>query len=233
MTESEVREILTNRLAKVRERIAAACARVQRQPSEVTLVAVTKTVSSQVAGLLPELGVLDLGENRPQELWRKAEELKSLPIRWHMIGHLQRNKIERTLPVAQLIHGVDSLRLLNAIAAEGENQGQRPRVLLQMNVSREEQKHGFDLDELLAASEAIAKIPVDVLGLMGMAAYGDNPAEARPSFADLRKFRDRLRATTGLPLDELSMGMSGDFEVAIEEGATIVRIGTTLFEGLG
>ena len=150
-----------------------------------------------------------------------------------MIGHLQRNKIERTLAVGQLIHGVDSLRLLDAIGAEGEEQGRRPRVLLQMNVSREKQKHGFDLDELLAANSAISAARVDVLGLMGMAAYSDEPENARPSFADLRAFRDRLRLETGLPLDELSMGMSGDFEVAIEEGATIVRIGTTLFEGLG
>jgi PLP dependent protein len=233
MTEAEVRGILAERLANVRERIAAACARVGRQPGEVTLVAVTKTTSSNVAGLLPGLGVINLGENRPQELWRKAEELKSLPILWHMIGHLQRNKVERTLPVAHLIHGVDSLRLLQALTAEGGKQGQRPRVLLQMNVSREGQKHGFDIEELLASSKTLSTLPVDVLGLMGMAAYSDQPEDARPSFAGLRKFRDRLRVATGLPLNELSMGMSGDFEVAIEEGATTVRIGTTLFEGLG
>jgi PLP dependent protein len=229
---SDVRAILAERLARVRERIEAACSRAGREASSVTLVAVTKTVDPEVAGLLAELGVLDLGESRPQELWRKAEALKHLPIRWHLIGHLQRNKVERSLPLAHLIHSVDSFRLLNEVAAEGTKQGLRPRVLLQVNASREGQKHGFEFDELLAAVAELREAPVDVLGLMGMAALSDNPEEARPAFAELRRFRDLLRTATGLPLEQLSMGMSGDFEVAIEEASTLVRIGTTLFEGL-
>jgi pyridoxal phosphate enzyme (YggS family) len=228
MTDDEIRAILAERVNTVRSRIAAACGRVGRSTEEVTLVAVTKTVSSRVASFLPELGILDLGENRPQELWRKAEELKHLPIRWHMIGHLQRNKVERTLPLVHLTHAVDSLRLIKAIAAEGH----RSRVLLQVNGSKEEQKHGFDFEELFAATAEIERASVEVQGLMTMAAYSDEPENARPTFAALRQFRDRLRGETGWRVDLLSMGMSGDFEVAIEEGATIVRVGNTLFEGL-
>lgn len=235
MTDDELRTVLADRVAAVRGRIAAAGARAGRDPADVTLVAVTKTVSPRVAGLMPGLGVADLGENRPQELWRKAEALKHLPVRWHMIGHLQRNKVERTLPLVHLTHGIDSRRLTEAVAAEGVRRGLRPTVLLQVNASREEQKHGFGSDELLRSAAEIARLPLDVVGLMGMAAYADDPEAARPAFAELRRLRDRLRAEwsagdTRLP--HLSMGMSGDFEVAIEEGATLVRIGSTLFEGL-
>jgi PLP dependent protein len=235
MTDDELRSLLADRVAAVRGRIAAACARAGRDPAGVTLVAVTKTVSPRVAGLMPELGVPDLGENRPQELWRKAEALKHLPIRWHMIGHLQRTKVERTLPLVHMIHAIDSLRLAQAVAAEGVKRGRRPTVLLQVNASREEQKHGFDSDELLPSGAEIARLPLDVVGLMGMAAYADDPEAARPTFADLRRLRDRLRAewpAGDIQLTHLSMGMSGDFEVAVEEGATLVRVGSTLFEGL-
>ncbi len=235
MTDPELRTVLAERIAMVRKRIAAACARVDRELDEVTLVAVTKTVSPRVAGLLPELAVFDLGESRPQELWRKTEALKDLPIRWHMIGHLQRNKVERTLPLVNLIHSVDSLRLLQTIAAEGAKHKLRPRVLLQINASHEAQKHGFDFDELRQSQSEIARMPVTVVGLMGMAALSDDPEQSRATFAELRALRDRLQSeweAGGIQLAQLSMGMSGDFEVAIEEGSTLVRIGTTLFGGL-
>jgi PLP dependent protein len=237
MTDTELRTVLAERLAAVRARIAAACARANRDPAEVTLVAVTKTVSPRVAAMMVELGVADLGENRPQELWRKAAELSHLPIRWHLVGHLQRNKVERTLPLVHLIHSVDSLRLFQAIAAAARTRGSCPPILLQVNASREEQKHGFDVDELVREVPRIvtAAAELDVAGLMAMAAYSEDPELARPAFRELRLFRDRLQREWHLgadPLNHLSMGMSGDFEVAIEEGATIVRIGTTLFEGL-
>jgi pyridoxal phosphate enzyme (YggS family) len=235
MTDDELRQVLSERVAAVRGRIAAACARVARDPGSVTLIAVTKTVSPRVAGLLPNLGVLDLGENRPQELWRKAEALKHLPIRWHMIGHLQRNKIERTLPLVHMIHSVDSLRLWSAIQLEAQRMDHHPQLLLQMNISSEEQKQGFDYDELLALPEP-DECGAVMAGLMGMAAYSDDPELARPAFAALRQFGDRLRdhwsKRIGPQMKHLSMGMSGDFEVAIEEGATMVRVGTTLFAGL-
>jgi PLP dependent protein len=235
MTDAELRTVLADRLASVRARIAAACGRAGRDPAGVTLVAVTKTVSPRVAALLPDLGVPDLGENRPQELWRKAAELKHLPIRWHLIGHLQRNKVERTLPLAHLTHSVDSLRLFQAISAEARKRDLRPRVLLQVNASHEEQKNGFDYDEIVRAEPDLVRTAVEIVGLMGMAAFTDDPEQARPTFRELRQFRDRLRREwnlTGFQLEHLSMGMSGDFEVAVEEGATLVRIGTTIFEGL-
>jgi hypothetical protein len=235
MTDPELRLVLGDRLASVRTRIASACARVGRNAGEVTLVAVTKTVSPRVAGLMPELGIADLGENRPQELWRKADALKHLPIRWHFIGHLQRNKVQPTLPLVHFIHSIDSLRLAEAVASEGKKLGIRPRVLLQVNASAEEQKHGFDFDELARLETEFARLPLEVVGLMTMAASADDPEAARPTFAKLRAFRDRLNIAwkdLGPQLTQLSMGMSGDFEVAIEEGATIVRVGTTLFKGL-
>jgi PLP dependent protein len=235
VTDADLRTLLADRLAAVRGRMAAACARAGRDPADVTLVAVTKTVSPRVAAVIPALGVLDLGESRPQELWRKAEALKDLPIRWHLIGHLQRNKVERTFPLVHLIHTIDSLRLAQAVAAEGAKRGTRPRGLLEVNASGEEQKHGFDVDELLAVGPEIARLPLEVVGLMGMAALAEDPEQARPTFAELRRLRHRLQAgwaPGAVPLPHLSMGMSGDFEVAIEEGATLVRIGSTLFEGL-
>ena len=221
---------LTARLAAVEARIAAACVRANRPRESVRLVAVTKTVSPRVAGLLPALGVADLGESRPQELRRKAAAVPG--VSWHMIGHLQRNKVEETLPLAGLIHSVDSPRLLDAVAAAARKLNVRPRILLQVNASREEQKHGFAFDEVPALRAAVSAFPGEVVGLMGMAADADDPEAARPAFRELRELRDRLRQEWGVDLPELSMGMSGDFEVAVEEGSTLVRVGSTLFAGL-
>ena len=232
MTDDELRTVLADRVRAVRDRIAAASARAGRDPKEVTLVAVTKTVSPRVAGLLPDLGVADLGENRPQALWAKAEALSRRGVRWHLIGHLQRNKVEQSLPHTELIHSVDSLRLLHAVASAGSKLGRRPRILLQINASREGQKQGFDYDEVLAASDEIRAAPVDVMGLMGMAALADVAEAARPTFVELLQFRDRLRSEWGTEFPVLSMGMSGDFEVAIEEGATMVRVGSAILDGL-
>ncbi|MBI3823687.1 MAG: YggS family pyridoxal phosphate-dependent enzyme [Planctomycetes bacterium] len=222
-----VHEKLRANLAGVESRIAAACARAGRARSEVTLVAVTKTVSAKIAAMLPELGVFDLGENRPQELWRKSEILPK-SIRWHMIGHLQRNKIERTLPLVALVHAVDSVRLLQAL-----EQQQRPiRVLLEVNVSGETSKQGFAPSALPDLVPMLGDLKhVKVSGLMTMAALQE-PEACRPAFVTLRQLRDQLR-TNGLPdVEHLSMGMSNDFEIAIEEGATLVRLGTVLFEGI-
>lgn len=224
--------ILGERLASIRERIAAACRRSGRSPDAVTLVAVTKTASPAIALIAAELGALDLGENRPQELWKKAEAVPG--ARWHLIGRLQRNKIDRTAPLATLIHSVDSERLLQALGAFGVKRGDPVPVLLEVNCSREQAKSGFAPEAIPALSESLASLRgVSVRGLMTMAAYSDDPEAARPTFAELRRIRDDLRAQSGLDLPHLSMGMSGDFEAAVEEGATFVRIGTSLFEGLG
>jgi hypothetical protein len=216
-----VRDTLAANLQRVEARLAAACARAGRPRAAVTLVAVTKTVPVEVAAELAALGVRDLGENRPQELWRKAEALKD--VRWHLIGHLQRNKVERTLPLVHRIHSVDSLRLLEAIDAAGPAE-----VLLEFNCSGEASKGGFAPSEAPVLRDALPRLKqARVVGLMTMAALEDDPERCRPTFQALRRLRDELG-----PLPELSMGMSNDFEVAVEEGATLIRIGTALFEGL-
>lgn len=230
---TDIPSLLSDRLRGVRERIEAACARARRAADGVTLVAVTKTVPVEVAALLPGLGVRDLGESRPQELWRKAAALPGAS--WHLIGHLQRNKVERTLPLVAMIHSGDSLRLLSELDEEAGREGRTLDVLLEVNASREASKHGFSPQEVPLLGPAIDKLRhLRVRGLMAMAAYEADPERCRPTFALVRELRDRLRGSVGPrhPLDHLSMGMSNDFEVAIEEGATLVRLGTVLFEGL-
>ncbi len=231
-TNADPRTILAGRLAAVEERIAAACRRAGRARSAVTLIAVTKTVGPEIAALLPELGVLDLGESRPQELWRKAPLLPP-DVRWHLIGHLQRNKIERTVSLVHLVHSVDSLRLLNELD-DTAGAGPLP-VLLEVNASGEAAKHGFRAGEVSELASVLTRLRrVRVEGLMTMAAYHEEPERCRLTFVLLRELRDQLRASIGgaQPLTHLSMGMSNDFEVAIEEGATLIRLGTVLFEGL-
>jgi pyridoxal phosphate enzyme (YggS family) len=221
---------LTENLAAVEQRIGAACARVGRSRDEVTLLAVTKTVSPEVAALLPQLGILDLGESRPQQLWQRAALLPRT-VRWHLIGHLQRNKIERTLPLVHRIHSVDSVRLLQALEATGRS----VEVFLECNCSGEASKDGFAPQELANLPAVLNGLThVRIVGLMTMAAYHDDPEQCRPTFALLRQLRDRLRPQLHEhhPLKELSMGMSNDYEVAIEEGSTVIRLGTVLFAGL-
>ena len=228
MTSAETRELLKRNLSALEQHIDAACRRAGRQRTDVTLVAVTKYVSPEVAAVLPELGILDLGESRPQELWRKA---KALPkdVRWHLVGHLQRNKIVPTLPLVHLIHSVDSVRLLEALDAEARAQSRKIDVLLELNLSREPQKHGFEPSAIVPELGQFANL--SIRGLMTMAAETTDAEAARPVFAELRRLRDQWRhAFPGLT--ELSMGMTNDFEIAIEEGATLVRIGSALFEGL-
>jgi pyridoxal phosphate enzyme (YggS family) len=234
VTEPQLRTLLSDRLAAVEERLRAACRRAGRDRAEVTLVAVTKTVSAAVAAVLPELGVMHLGESRPQELWHKAALLPGT-IHWHLVGHLQRNKIERTLPLVELIHSVDSMRLLAALEEEAAKRQQPIAVLLEVNASGEASKHGFTPEELPGLVPQLAGLRhVHVHGLMTMAAFEADPLRCRPTFRTLRELRERLRGELGAPhrLQQLSMGMTNDFEVAIEEGATLVRLGTALVEGL-
>lgn len=231
MDNTELILILRARLADVESRIVAACQRAGRLREDVTLIAVTKTVSPQVAAVLPELGIHDLGESRPQELWKKADAIAG--IRWHLIGHLQRNKLDKTIPLVTLVHSVDSVRVLEALGAFGTKRGTPVRVLLEVNCSREDAKGGFRPDEVSALGDkAMSLSGVQLDGLMTMAANHDDPQLCRPTFIELHTLRDQLRSVTGLSLPHLSMGMSNDFEVAIEHGATFVRLGSTLFEGL-
>jgi pyridoxal phosphate enzyme (YggS family) len=234
VSSAHLKTVLEQRLAAAGERIAAACRRAGRTREQVTLVAVTKTVSPEVAALLPELGVLDLGENRPQELWRKAAALPA-SVRWHLIGHLQRNKVARTLPLVHRVHSADSVRLLRAIEDDLVKRNATLDVLLEVNASDEASKHGFaPADVPGLAPELAALRNVRVAGLMTMAAYEADAERCRPTFAALRKLRDDLQRLVAArhTLEHLSMGMSNDFEVAIEEGATLVRLGSVLFEGL-
>jgi PLP dependent protein len=224
--------MLAERLTAVEERLQAACLRAGRPRADVTLVAVTKAATVEAAAALIELGVCDLGEGRPQELWRKAAALPT--AHWHLIGHLQRNKIERTLPLVHRIHSGASLRLLAALEQEAERQGRRVDVLLEVNASREANKQGFTPEEVLELEPELKELKyVRVTGLMTMAAYEENPERCRPTFAALRDLRNQLRESVGAahPLTDLSMGMTNDFEIAVEEGATLVRIGTALFAG--
>jgi PLP dependent protein len=232
MNRAEARSRLKDNLDAVEARIQNACRRAGRARDSVLLIAVTKYVDCETAALLPEFGVLNLGESRPQELWRKAAELPK-DIFWHLIGHLQRNKIERTLPLAALIHSVDSDRLLEAISTEAQKTHRTVNVLLEVNLSREQNKTGFDAKSVpLANASDEWRFPgVNPLGLMTMAAAADDPEQSRATFAELRALRDRIRLTTP-SVRELSMGMTHDFEVAIEEGATMARIGSALFEGI-
>ncbi len=211
----------------------AACRRCGRDPASVHLVAVTKYADLAWVRQLPALGVRILGESRPQQLIERARE-PGADVEWHLIGHLQRNKVRPVLPVAALIHSVDSLRLLQRIDQLAAEMQLRPRVLLEVNVTGESSKDGFAPLELSDAWGTIAALShVRIEGLMTMAALVDEPESARPAFERLRMFRDELqRLAPGHSLPELSMGMSNDFEVAIEEGATYVRVGSLLFEGL-
>jgi pyridoxal phosphate enzyme (YggS family) len=231
---SGVRTVLERNLGAVRQQIASAARASGREPASVKLVAVTKYVPPPIVRELVMLGCRILGESRPQELWAKAEALADLPIEWHLVGHLQRNKIRRTLPVVTLLHSIDSERLLDALNAEAT--AERPvRGLLEVNVSGDRAKHGFaptQLDAFIARLDQFSN--VQITGLMCMAGLESTPVEAEREFAQLRELQESLAPScpAGHALSELSMGMSGDFELAIRQGATMVRLGSALFEGL-
>jgi len=235
---------IARNLAEIRGRMAEAAARSGRRPEEARLVVVTKSVGPAEIRAAVAAGAVDLAENRPQQLWERAQALGDLPICWHLVGHLQRNKVRRTLPWVRYIHAVDSLRLALAIdeeAARGPEAsppsapGPIP-ILVEVNVSGEPAKHGFAPEEVEPLLPRLAELRnLRVGGLMCMAGLEGGLETARRQFAAVRSLRDRLRqnAPPGIALGELSMGMSGDFEVAIEEGATMVRVGSSVFAGLG
>jgi pyridoxal phosphate enzyme (YggS family) len=228
-------EMITRNLRHVRQRIADACARTGRNPSEVSLVAVTKYAQLDWVRALVRQGEIELGESRPQQLVKRAAELAG-PVHWQLIGSLQRNKVRLVLPVVSRIHSVDSVRLLESIDRIAAELELRPRLLLEVRFSGEEAKHGFEPEALRHCwGEVLSFRHVQVEGLMTMAAYSADPEAARPAFSGLRQLRNdlQLNASDTVNLSHLSMGMSGDFETAIEEGATLVRVGSALWEGLG
>jgi pyridoxal phosphate enzyme (YggS family) len=227
-------------LAAVRGRVDEACRRAGRTPTEVRIVGVTKYVTADLARLLLECGCIDLAESRPQSLWEKAEALADAAPkpRWHLVGHLQRNKIRRTLPIMSLLHSLDSRRLLDALEAEAKLAGRVCDVLVEVNLTGDPARTGLAQAEVAPLVDAARGLEhVRLRGLMGMASVPEGPAAAdvaRTQFARLREIRDALQQRVGpaCPLDELSMGMSEDFEAAILEGATLVRIGSALWEGI-
>jgi pyridoxal phosphate enzyme (YggS family) len=216
-------------LDSIRARIAAAAARACRDPSDIRLVAVSKSHPFDLIREVFDCGQTVFGESRVQEALAKIPLLPPA-IQWHFIGHLQSNKIRRALPHFTLFHGVDNAETaaqMDRIAAE---LGLFPRVLLEVNISGEGTKFGFAPDELRSQWEDLLALPrVQVAGLMTLAPYDADPEKARPHFAALRTLRDELQTRAGVPLPDLSMGMSGDFEPAIAEGATLVRVGSAIF----
>ena len=227
---ADLRSQLAANLSHVHARIDVASRSVGRDPNDVSLIAVTKYAELPWIDGLCDLGVKDFGENRPQQL---AERQARWPqARWHLIGHLQRNKVKNVLGPAAMIHSVDSLRLAERIS---ELAGSPKPVLLEVNVSGEASKDGFSPATLRSEWDRLLGLPsLMIRGLMTMAPLSDDSEAARPVFAELRTLRDQLqlRSAGHASLDELSMGMSGDYEVAIQEGATLVRVGSRLFEGL-
>ncbi len=227
---------LRRNLEAVEDGVREACRRAGRHRDDVRIVAVTKYVDAALTRLVVEAGCLDLGESRPQVLWTKAEELASLdpPPRWHLVGHLQRNKVRRTLPHLHLLHSLDGHRLLATLEAEAATLDRPVDVLVEVNLTDDTGRTGVAYDEAAdLVATAAARPHIRLRGLMGMAPAGDTTV-ARRAFERLRILRDRLAAEApdlgGLP--ELSMGMSGDYEEAILEGSTLVRIGSALFAGI-
>ncbi len=224
--ERDLREIL----AEVRARIAAACRRAGRSPDEVEIVAVTKTHGAEVVDEAWAAGLGIVGENKVQEAaWKKPASVAG--PEWHLIGHLQGNKVRHALALFDFIHSVDSTKLADRINSIAEETGASPRILLEVNVSGEKSKSGMRPEEVEPAVLHIMKeCPrVTVEGFMTMAPFSENPEDARPYFRALRELRDAVETKLSVGLPRLSMGMSGDYEVAVEEGATWVRLGTVLF----
>ena len=217
---------LAERVADVRARIAAAAAR-GGHGQQVTIVAVTKTHGPEAARAAYEAGLHDVGENKVQEALKKMAAV-DVPVRWHLIGHLQRNKV-KSLEQFVLLHSLDSPRLADAVCEFGIGRGRAVDVLLELNITGEASKGGYTLSEMLPEAERLASLSgIRVRGVMTMGSFSATESQLHRTFAEAREAREDLVAA-GHPAEELSMGMSNDYEIAVEEGATLVRIGTTLF----
>lgn len=241
-TTTEVSDILATNLHQVRGRIERACERAQRDPGEVTLVAITKTLSSARIRAAYQAGLRDFGENRLEEASEKLPQLRQeLPaVSWHMVGHVQSRKAVSVPPLFDFLHSLDSLKLARRLGRFANERGQILPVLIQCNVSGEATKSGFsasswqqsksEFQELSATFQELRTIPgLDVRGLMTMAPIFANPEDTRPIFARLAALRGALQEQLSTALPVLSMGMTNDYEIAIEEGATHVRIGRAIF----
>ena len=220
---------IADNLAAVQERIAAACDRAGRAPEDVQLVAVGKKFPAPIIHEAADCGLTLFGENRVQEAKAKIPDCPG-HLRWHFIGNLQTNKCRDAVALFDFLHAVDSLHLAAELNKRCEQAAKVMPVLLEINVSGEGSKHGFTPESAAAAMEAFFEFPqLEIHGLMTMAPFTRQPENARPYFQKLRELKSACEARLGAPLPELSMGISGDYEIAIEEGATIIRLGTTLF----
>ncbi len=234
MAEANVRNrALIDRIKDVYVRISRAAMRAGRDPEGIRLVAVTKTVDTTVIYGAVEAGLREFGENRVQEAREKIPEIESMVpdslITWHLVGHLQKNKAKTAVDLFDLIHSVDSVELAVALNEQAARIGKIQRILVQVKLSDEATKHGIARENLLGCLEKLVAMKnLKTEGLMTIPPFFDDPRMVRPYFSQLREIRDGI-ASRGLALGELSMGMTNDFEVAVEEGATIVRVGTAIF----
>lgn len=224
--------MIAENLGTVRERIGAAARRCGRDPASVSLVAVTKTFGPERIEEALSAGITDFGENYVQELRAKRESVGEKPIRWHFIGHLQTNKVKYIADYVHLIHSVDSLKLAEEIHRRGERIGRSIDVLIEVHTTDEATKYGTPPDQVVSLARSISELDrINVCGLMTMGPFSDNPEDSRPAFRIVRELQRELQnlALPRVSARELSIGMTHDFEIAIEEGATIVRLGTALF----
>ena len=223
---------MKERLEQIKQKIAAAAQDCDRNAADVRLVAVSKTMDAQRVAQAIDAGTEILGENYIQEARDKFNALYDRPVQWHFIGHLQSNKAKYAVRMFDLIHSVDSLKLAGVLDKEARKRDKVQDILIQVNISREETKSGIDATEAIELVRQVGQMEnIQVKGLMTMPPFFDDPERARPFFRELARLRDRIAAAgiPGVQMTELSMGMTGDFEAAIAEGATLVRIGTAIF----
>jgi len=226
---------IAGNLEKVRERVSEAAVRAGRDPSEITIVAVTKTHPAATVEEALAAGVTDVGENRVQEFLEKETQVTS-PCRWHLIGHLQTNKVSKVIGKFELIHSVDSLKLAEKLSAAGEREGVVTDILVEVNTSGEESKFGLEADGAMELCAGIAGLPaLNLRGLMTVGPWVDDAAVLSRAFSSLRLLGEKIEAAgiSGIAMEHLSMGMTDDFEIAIAEGSTIVRLGRVIFGARG
>ncbi len=220
---------LSDRLQAIRDRITAAAQSCSRDPASVELLAVSKTFPVEAIREAVDAGQLLFGENKVQEILAKAPQLPA-NLQWHLIGHLQSNKVRKVLPHAKAIHSIGSLDLARDVDRIAGELGLFPQVYIEVNLAAESSKHGFSAEQLRASLEALYALKrLEIQGLMCIPPFDADPTKSRPYFTHLRELRDELEQRSGSPLPRLSMGMSHDFDIAIEEGATIVRVGSAIF----
>lgn len=220
---------IAENFAKIRQRITTACERCGRPADSASLLAVSKTFPAETVRTAIDAGQLLFGENRVQEAEGKIPQLPE-KLEWHLIGHLQKNKIRKALPLFPVIHSIDSLKVAQQVDRIANELGLFPRVYLQVNIADDGAKFGFSVEQIEQQLDPLLDLErLEIQGLMTIPAFTPDAEDSRTFFADLRKLRDRLETQTGISLPGLSMGMSHDFEVAIEEGSTIVRVGSSLF----